>query len=403
MNLALKDVRHNCGRFALTSIGIGLLLMIVMGMGGIYRGLVADATLLVEVVGADLWVVQGDTRGPFAEVSRVPTNLRDRIAAVPGVKRARECVSTIIQRHYQGRSLRMSIFGLDWPTDKGAWLPVVAGRALAQNHYELVADRIVGLEVGDRIRLGKETYTVVGLTKGMYSSAGDGMVFCSALDALAIQFDLPAEAIRLERSARAARNSLSDLGRAEPGLIEHVGGPSDTLPSLPLSQVSAVLVTVAEGVDVGRIADVISRWPDVTVLTREQERQQLLSGPVDKSRRQLALFRTLLTIISAIIMTLILYTLTLERIGSIALLKLVGAPNHVILGMILQQALVLGGVGFGVAYGAGMKFFPYFPRRVLLRGDDLLLLGAVVAGMCVLASLLGIGKALRVHPNEILS
>ncbi len=162
-------------------------------------------------------------------------------------------------------------------------------------------------------------------------------------------------------------------------------------------------MTVAEGVDVGRIADVISRWPDVTVLTREQERQQLLSGPVDKSRRQLALFRTLLTIISAIIMTLILYTLTLERIGSIALLKLVGAPNHVILGMILQQALVLGGVGFGVAYGAGMKFFPYFPRRVLLRGDDLLLLGAVVAGMCVLASLLGIGKALRVHPNEILS
>ncbi len=47
MNLAAKDIRHNVGRFALTAIGIGLLLMIVMGMGGIYRGLIREATLLI--------------------------------------------------------------------------------------------------------------------------------------------------------------------------------------------------------------------------------------------------------------------------------------------------------------------------------------------------------------------
>ena len=40
MNLALKDIRHNLGRFALTGIGIGMLLMVVMGMGGIYRGII---------------------------------------------------------------------------------------------------------------------------------------------------------------------------------------------------------------------------------------------------------------------------------------------------------------------------------------------------------------------------
>ena len=102
-------------------------------------------------------------------------------------------------------------------------------------------------------------------------------------------------------------------------------------------------------------------------------------------------------------MTLILYTLTLERVGSIALLKLVGAPNRVILGMILQQALMLGAVGYGVAYLVGFKVFPLFPRRVIIRGDDLLLLGVVVAGMCVLASLLGMWKAMRVSPNEVLS
>ena len=83
MNLATKDIGHNLGRFSLTALGIGLLLMIVMGMGGIYRGLVQEATLIVDRVGADIWIVQKDTRGPFAEMSRIPRDLEDRVLPVP--------------------------------------------------------------------------------------------------------------------------------------------------------------------------------------------------------------------------------------------------------------------------------------------------------------------------------
>ncbi len=69
--LALRDISHNISRFSLTTIGIGMLLMIVMGMGGIYRGLTEEATLLVDRIGGALWVVQHETRGPFAEISRI--------------------------------------------------------------------------------------------------------------------------------------------------------------------------------------------------------------------------------------------------------------------------------------------------------------------------------------------
>ena len=109
MNLAVRDIRHNAGRFVFTTVGIGLLLMIVMGMGGIYRGLIHEATLLVDRVGADLWVVQGSTRGPFAEISRISASLEDRVSAVPGVARARRFVSHTIQRVHQGRPLRMVV------------------------------------------------------------------------------------------------------------------------------------------------------------------------------------------------------------------------------------------------------------------------------------------------------
>ena len=81
MNLAFKDIRHNRGRFALTALGIGMLLMVVMGMGGIFRGIENDTVQLVDDVGPDLWVVQNQTRGPFAELSRLPMNMADRLSA----------------------------------------------------------------------------------------------------------------------------------------------------------------------------------------------------------------------------------------------------------------------------------------------------------------------------------
>ena len=170
MNLAARDIRHNFGRFVLTTIGLGLLLMIVMGMGGIYRGLIQDATLLVDRIDADLWVVQKDTRGPFAELSRIPANLEDRARAVPGVLSSRGFVSTTIQRERNGQPLRMTVQGLSWPQDRGQWLPIVAGRALGQAHYEMIADESLKLPVGAKLKLAKDSYTVVGLTRGMSSS-----------------------------------------------------------------------------------------------------------------------------------------------------------------------------------------------------------------------------------------
>ena len=72
------------------------------------------------------------------------------------------------------------------------------------------------------------------------------------------------------------------------------------------------------------VSNIMSSWGDVTVFTKAGQEDLLVQGMVDKARRQLGMFRALLTIIAAIIMALILYTLTLDKLHSIALLKLVG-------------------------------------------------------------------------------
>jgi putative ABC transport system permease protein len=403
MNLATKDIRHNFGRFALTTVGIGLLLMIVMGMGGIYRGLISDATLLVQKIGADLWLVQGDTRGPFAEISRVPANLEDRARAVPGVAESRRFVSHTIQRTYQGHPLRMVVQGLAWPEDTGDWIPLTDGRSLRQAHYELIADRSLGIPLGAVLPLGKNRYRVVGLTTGMVGSGGDGLAFFTVSDAQTIQFDVPGEAMRLEREARQARVGDADIGQMNPLLLERSGGLSGSIPALAAPQVSAVMVTLRPGADAVGVAATFATWPDITVYTTQQQVDLLLSGMVEKARRQLGLFRVLLIIISTIIMALIIYTLTLDKIHDIALLKLIGARNRVIVGLILQQALLIGSLGFGLAYWLGTFAFPRFPRRVVIENIDLLQLAGIVFAISVLASLMGILKAMRVEPNKVLS
>ncbi|MBL4697647.1 MAG: ABC transporter permease [Phycisphaerales bacterium] len=403
MNLAIRDVRFNLGRFLLTAVGLGLLLMIVMGMGGIYKGIEEDAVLLIDELDADLWIVQSDTRGPFAELSRLPANVEDRAWAVPGVASARRFVTHTVQREHQDRSIRISIVGLSWPTDRGEWLPIISGRTIAQGHYEMVADVTLGLGVGEHITLGKDTYHVVGITKNMISSGGDGLAFMSIADSQAIQFDAAGEATRLERAARRGRAEDDDITQSQPGMLERANMPASMNPAFGSPMVSAILVDIKPGVDIEIVRAVMSGWADVTVYSGEQQRQLLLQGPVDRARRQIGLFRVLLVAISAIIMSLILYTMTLDKIHDIALLKLMGAKDRVILGLVLQEAFLLGAIAYVIAFIIGKRLFPFFPRRVIITNDMLVWLAFAVIVICIVGSSLGIRKAMSVEPNEVLS
>jgi putative ABC transport system permease protein len=402
MNLAVRDIRHKLSRFLLTALGIGLLLMIVMGMAGIYQGFTEDALNFLNRAKADLWIVQKNTRGPFAEISRIPWNLEDRAYAVTGVAGARAFVTQTIQREYQGQPLRLVVQGLAWPRDDGSELPLIAGRVLGQAHCEMIADRSLGLRMGDCIPLGKDVYTVVGITAGMAGQAGDGFAFFTIPDAIAIQYDTPGEAIRLERQARRSRLENQDLGNTQPVLLERAAGPASQLPALGTRNVSAIMVNVAPGVDPTRVAKVISGWSDVTVYLNDVQRDLMLKS-IERNRKQLGMFRTLLTIISTIIMALILYTLTLDKVHDIAMLKLMGARSRAVVALVLQEALLLGAAGYGLACGIGFWVYPYFPRRVSITSTILVQIALVVLAISIISSLLGIWKAMSVQPNEVLS
>jgi putative ABC transport system permease protein len=103
-----------------------------------------------------------------------------------------------------------------------------------------------------------------------------------------------------------------------------------------------------------------------------------------------------------VIVALIIYTLTIDKIREIATLKLIGAPGLVVVKLIMQQSLALGAIAFAVGGVLIHSLYDRFPRRVVLLPADHLVLLAIVAGICVLASLLGIRRALAVDPLQAL-
>src|SRR5579864_4307060 len=399
MNLALRDIRRHKMRFILTCVGLGLLLTVVMAMSGIYRGLIGDATKVIEATPAQIWVVQKDTRGPFAESSRLPEDIEYSIAGVEGVRRASPLSFQYVQIPRGEKSIRLFLIGYKLGRIGGPPV-IVAGRTITKKHYEIVADRKSGYAVGDTIHLGLEDYTVVGLTQGMTSPAGDPAAFVSLADAQIVQFQLDNDAIRNNRERVAA--TYAQLSSMSPLMREKA--TQRALNAAENSHFANAIVAELENPSMTpEVSASIQRWNHYQVFSSDQERELLLKGFIEKSQKQLWLFRTILVIVSGVIIALIIYTLTMDKLREIATLKIIGAADRTIVNMILQQSLLLGVIGFAVGYALISRTYTLYPRTVLIQPFDMLALFAIVVLICILASILGIWRALKVDPGTALS
>ncbi|HEV2396025.1 MAG TPA: ABC transporter permease [Candidatus Sulfotelmatobacter sp.] len=399
MNLALRDIRRHMMRFVLTCFGLGLLLTVVMAMSGIYRGLIGDATKVVEVTPAQVWVVQKDTRGPFAESSRLPEDLEYSIAAVPGVRRASAMSFQYVQIPRGGKPVRLFLIGYKLGGIGGP-SAVTVGRAITKKHYEIVVDTKSGYSIGDKIHLGLEDYTVVGLTRGMTSPSGDPAAFISLADAQIIQFQLDNDAIRNNRERVVA--TYAQLSSMSPLMREKATQRALAAAENP-HFANAIVAELGNPSMIPEVSTSIRRWNHYQVFSSEQERELLLKGFIEKSQKQLWLFRTILVIVSGVIIALIIYTLTMDKLREIATLKIIGAADRTIVNMILQQSLLLGLIGFAVGYAVISRTYTFYPRTVVLQPLDMAVLFFIVVVICVLASILGIGRALKVDPGTALS
>jgi len=376
INLAQKEIAHTFGKFIVTAMGVGMLLGIVLIMIGVYRGMIVDAKVLLDDMNVDLWIVQENTLGPFAESSRIHEDLRDTMKVINGIDTAAGFTFQNLQLPSKNGAVRVFAVGYDPYSDINPINPkrVIAGRDLQRDHYEMVITDKTGFKLHDKIPLGRDIYTVVGVTHGTVSSGGDPLVYISLKDAQELQFLYSNTRTRNDR-ARGIKSTNSHM-------------------------INAVVARVHKGYDVNTVAEDIRRFKHKAVFTATQEKTLLTKNLIKMASKQIGMFTVILVVVSTIIISLIIYTMTLEKMKEIAIMKLIGIPNSMIIKMIVQETLLMGVLAFISGNIFAHVIYTKFPKRVVLETPDALMLFVVVVLASILASVVGVKKVISADPAQ---
>lgn len=371
ISLAQRDIAHSLGKFLTTSAGIGMLLGVVLIMIGVYRGLVDDANILLKDTQAKLWIVQQDTLGPFAENSRLHEDVKYQIKAFEGIKDVSALTFQNLQLYRNNQPIRVFAMGYDIHSFYTPHL-LIEGRPILANHFEMIVDKKTGFKLHDEIVIGRDVFNVVGITKDAVSSSGDLMVYFSLPDAQKLQFLSSNEQIRNDR-ARGIKTT-------------------DT------TTINAVIATVEAGADLKTIGQEIERWKHVKVFTQEEQSSLLTKNLIERSAKQIGMFTVILLLVASVIISLIIYTMTMGKIKEIAILKLIGASNGEIIKMIVQQSVLLGILSFIAGMLFSHSLMDLFPKRTILISTDAFSLLVIVIIVSILGSLVGVRSALKIDP-----
>ena len=375
IHLAKEDVRHSLGKFLVTAMGVGMLLGIVLIMMGVYRGMISDAEVLLGDLNVDLWIVQDDTLGPFAESSRIHEDLKYTVKSITAIDKSEAITFQNLQLPLADRKLAVFAIGYDVYGDIN---PInldrlVEGRVLESDHYEIVVSDKTAYKLNDKIKLGRNFYKVVGITHGTVASGGDPLVYISLKDAQELQFSYTNKRIQTDR-ARGIVNKDSHL-------------------------VNAIIATIKPAYNVDEVAQDMAKWLHKSVYTRAEQKVVLTRNVVEKASKQIGLFTVILIAVATIIIALIIYTMTLEKMKEISIMKLIGLPNSMIIKMIVEETVTLGVLAF--IFGNIFSHFIYdkFPKNVLLEIQDAWLLFAIIIVASILASFIGVKKVISADPS----
>ena len=373
--LAKEDIKHSLGKFIVTAMGVGMLLGIVLIMVGVYRGMIADAEVLLNDLDVDLWVVQEDTLGPFAEASRVHEDLKYRIKGLNAIDKSEAITFQNLQLPLANKKLAVLAIGYDIYGDINPINPkrLIKGRTLKHDHYEIVVSDKTFYKLGDKIPLGRDDYKVVGITHGTVASNGDPLVYLSLKDAQELQFTYTNKRIETDR-ARGIRNRDAHL-------------------------VNAIIATIKPGYNPHEVAQKIQKWLHKSAYTRVQQKEVLTQYVVEKASKQIGLFTVILVAVATIIIALIIYTMTLEKIKEISIMKLIGLPNSTIVRMIIEETMVLAVLAFIFGNIFSHLIYTKFPKHVLLEVQDAWLLFGFIVISAVFASFAGVKKVINTDPS----
>ena len=163
--LARRNLLADRRRLAAGVVGVGLAVMLILLLDGLWAGIRQQATVYSDRSGADLYVLQPGVRDLTAGVGAVPISTVDAVRADPDVAWAAPVRTAYAVLEFHGRKVAVYVVGAVPGQQGGAW-SIARGRAPVADD-EIVLGAMVarrhGVAVGDRVDVMGTTVRVVGL------------------------------------------------------------------------------------------------------------------------------------------------------------------------------------------------------------------------------------------------
>ena len=162
--LTRRNLLADKRRLAASVVGVGLAVMLILLLGGLWAGLRQQTATYTDRSGGDLYVLQPGVRDLTAGVGTVPMSALDTVRADPGVEWAAPVRTAYVILTLHGRKVPVYVVG-SVPGDRGGGWSIAEGRA-PQSDDEITVGALVakrhGIGVGDTLDVMGHGVRVVG-------------------------------------------------------------------------------------------------------------------------------------------------------------------------------------------------------------------------------------------------
>lgn len=360
ISVAKKNLFHEKMRLLMSVGGVTISVFLILILLALYRGWSETLSAYIYNVNADIWVMQNGSIDMSHSISLLPNAIQQQLEATEGVKRVHALVGNRIALQIDGHDVTTRMMGFDPSTGVGGPATLIKGRSDLQPG-EIVIDEMVerefDLALGDSIQIQDRSFRIVGIGSG-------GPMFQQSY----LRMEEARELFHLQDLTNFFVVSLNDP-KAVDATIEK-------------------FETTISGIDAQTTKEFATN--------NEKE-------IMDKFLPIILVLVVIGFAVGVVIISLTIYTATIEKSREYGVLKAIGASNGYLTRVVLTQSAIAGSAGFVIGsaltfWGSGLlkQVEPLF--ITLLKIQDVAWVAGITLMMVFVAAYLPLRRMMRIDP-----
>jgi putative ABC transport system permease protein len=364
ISIAREILLHDKVRLGITVVSLAFAIVMIVYNLGMFFGTLYESVSLIDHAHADLWVVEESHRDIYSP-SLLPLSAIRWARRAPGVAQA--CGLNLLSGNLLIQDNHpVMVVAIDpdcallqpWDLRLGEAANLRRRDAIIVDDYTLRDDPT---HLGDTVELNGRELQVVAVSHNNKS------------------FTTP--------YAYVSRQTFASLGGDEDGF-------------------NYVMVQLAPLADPGQaMRGLASGYDDLAVFPAGEFRRASMLALVSQGLGVIFVVVAVGVLVGLLIITMTIYTATMERLRDFAVLKAIGATRRKILGIVLEQAVAETLLGFGTGLAASLGLNYAVENTAGLRGSfpaaAILVALVTMLVLAMLGSLISVRKAVSVDPTVV--